>query len=590
VACAGTQEDVTYQNPSDPSDIDDTAPAPTTYDEALSYVDRRGLTVNNSVQRFRFDVAPFADDTEKANAAKLYPSHAAHLAAHSGAIPSVQTVGTYVKQLDDTIYAGVERAAQDGLAPTLTPKRAILSEALAYLGANRSPAGDGAMTVVAAALRLGGAAASVPPELEAGVAAETKGFLDDPLRSKPFGFYTWSDQLRAIWQQDRLLQGTLDPASACALAGAIGADASRRDRYAKLVELYSRLTNPVSSSLLDLVPIASDASCVAKAGGHAFLSSSKTVEVALFEKLYPAGIPSDANLMQDLIDAIRAGKVDLAPKPDDGWYQYQEYALETLLVTDKSEERAKIAFMAKYKKRLQEAFETMLVEHRETHAKQAGGAETVSAPAPPPIPEFRVEPLATVYVRHARSYVFLEAALDAALGPTALDQASAVGASGAEPETLRARIRRSRDLFYGLYIVAAQDVGLKPKLDATGDPAANDWAALAKGADHWLEALPTDPVAAADVRVMIPIADLDGQRARYWAVIGVRTTLAAYSFINGSDTSMPTGADQIARVSLPTEQFLEVTSSAVPMSRDDFRALCDKAGTAEEIQKALEAR
>ena len=58
--------------------------------------------------------------------------------------------------------------------------------------------------------------------------------------------------------------------------------------------------------------------------------------------------------------------------PADGWYAYQLYALETLLVTDKSEERAKVGFTARYKKRMQEAFSTLLVQHRETHVKQTG--------------------------------------------------------------------------------------------------------------------------------------------------------------------------------------------------------------------------
>ena len=32
--------------------------------------------------------------------------------------------------------------------------------------------------------------------------------------ARPIGFYTWSDGLRAIWRQDRLLQSTLPPSSA----------------------------------------------------------------------------------------------------------------------------------------------------------------------------------------------------------------------------------------------------------------------------------------------------------------------------------------------------------------------------------------
>jgi hypothetical protein len=41
---------------------------------------------------------------------------------------------------------------------------------------------------------------------------------------------------------------------------------------------------------------------------------------------------------------------------------------------------------------------------------------------------------------------------------------------------------------------------------------------------------------------------------------------------------------------LATEQFLEVESSATPMTRDEFRALCDQNVTAAAIKTALENR
>jgi hypothetical protein len=381
------------------------------------------------------------------------------------------------------------------------------------------------------------------------------------------------------------------PGSACALAAGIAADPARAARYRTLLELATRLTNPLESSLADLLPIAGSPSCAAAAAAspHAFLSASETPEVALFRKLYPAGVPSGADLMQDFIDAIRAGTVDLAPGPKDGWYAHQLYALETLLVTDRSEERAKVAFMARYKKRLQEAFETMVTQHRETHVKQADRMTTTHAIMAPQTPDFRVEPLATVFVRHARSYVFLEGALDATMGQAFLDQAVTVDAAGPTATSLRTQLHASRDLFFGLYLVACQDLGLRPSLDAGGDPKPEARDALAKAADAWLLGLASDPVTKSDVRVMVPIAALDETHWRYWAVIGVRTTIAGYSFIHGNDVSPPP-PDEQTRAALPTEQLLEVTSSAVPMTREEFRSLCDQYQTADAIRAALEAR
>ena len=595
---SGANGETTYdvdvaENPVKAEPIDDTAPPPTAYDATLSYTARSGGTENHSTDRYRFDVAPFESDAERVDAERLFPSHAAHLAAHPGALPSVQTIGTYEKQLDDQLYAGVELAVERGLAPTLESKRTILTESLAELAAHRTAGGDQALVVIAAALEVGGADAAVPADLVAAVEAAKAAFTADAKLSKPIGFYTWSAELEQVWAQDRLLQQDLpSAASACAFAAAIAADPARAQRYRTLVALTSRMTNPLESSLVDLLPSAGTPACAATAADspHAFLSPSRTPEVALFRKLYPDGVPEGADLMQDLVDAIRAGALDLAPAPDDGWYAHQLFALETLLVTDRSEERAKVAFMARYKKRLQEAFETMVTQHRETHVKQADtGAHTTTTLLPPPTPSFRVEPLATVFVRHARSYVFLEAALDAVMGPGFLDAAVTVDAAGPTSTSLRAQLHRSRDLFFGVYLVACQDVGLRPSLDAAGDPelAARD--ALAKAADAWLLGLAGDPVTKSDVRVMIPIASLDAERSRYWAVIGVRTTVAGYSFLDGADVSTPPLGQQ-TRAVLPTEQFLEVTSSAVPLTREEFRKLCDAQKTADRIQAALEAR
>jgi hypothetical protein len=592
VSCSDTYETTSLENPALSDPIDDTAPAETSFDPALSYnYDSGSVTSNNSAKRFRFDVMPYTDDSERQNAEGLYPSHARFLAGSltSGVtIPSVQTVVTYVKQLDDTIYGGVERTVQDGLAPTVEPKRTVLRGALDYLSSHRSAAADDAAIAVAAASRLGGDQPSVPADLSAKVDAKQAEFLASASEAKPIGFYTWSNELKAIWQQDRLLQRELASESACVLAVAIAADPARRAQYQGLVSLYGKLTNPVKSSLVSLLAAASTGTCTTS-DTHAFLSRSETPEVHLFEMLYPNGVPPDADLMADLITAIRSGTIDLTPQPADGWYQYQLYALETLLVTDKSEERAKVGFTARYKKRMQEAFSTLLVQHRETHVKQGDVSVPVSAPAGPPKPQFRVEPLATVYVRHARSYVFLEQALDSLLGGGTLDAALAVDAKGKTTDTLRARIHRARDLFYGLYIVSSQDLGFKAALSAAGDPAPDQWLSLTSAAEKWINGLRNDDLANSDVRVMVPIAELSPTRFKYWAVIGVRATLAGYSFIQGTDMSAPP-LDQVAKVWLPTEQFLEVESSDVPLSRDEFRALCDQNKTADAIKAAIEAR
>src|SRR4051812_11866372 len=81
IACSPTEEIVVDDNPNRPEDTDDTAPKRAEFDDQLSFEGRYG-TENHSTDLFRFDVAALRDDAEKADAAQLYASHAAHVAAH----------------------------------------------------------------------------------------------------------------------------------------------------------------------------------------------------------------------------------------------------------------------------------------------------------------------------------------------------------------------------------------------------------------------------------------------------------------------------------------------------------------------------
>ena len=228
------------------------------------------------------------------------------LKAHAAmAMPSVQTVVTYVKQLDDTIYAGVERTVMDRLAPTVESRRRSCAARSTYLAAHRSAASDEAFGVVAAASRLGGDQPTIPTDLSSKVDAEQSGFLASPAEAKPSAFTPGRTSSKRSGQQDRLLQRDFHAGETCALTTAIAADPGRRARYESLVSLYGKLTNPVKSSLVPLLASAATGTCTSS-DSQAFLSASQTPENQLFEKLYPNGVPPEADLMADLIAAIRA--------------------------------------------------------------------------------------------------------------------------------------------------------------------------------------------------------------------------------------------------------------------------------------------
>ena len=84
--------------------------------------------------------------------------------------------------------------------------------------------------------------------------------------------------------------------------------------------------------------------------------------------------------MSTLIRRIRSGEVDLKPGDKDGWYQYQVYALETMLLPTRGQERDKLLLTASYKKRLVEAFKALITKRRETHVRESKVAKRRPAP------------------------------------------------------------------------------------------------------------------------------------------------------------------------------------------------------------------
>ena len=77
-ACVHSYDTVVLTNPVKESRQDDAAPLETRADPALDFEGPNG-TENHSDLRYRFDVAAFNNDAERADAERLFPSHAAHL-------------------------------------------------------------------------------------------------------------------------------------------------------------------------------------------------------------------------------------------------------------------------------------------------------------------------------------------------------------------------------------------------------------------------------------------------------------------------------------------------------------------------------
>jgi hypothetical protein len=326
-----------------------------------------------------------------------------------------------------------------------------------------------------------------------------------------------------------------------ALAQALGNDAQLRADYQKVLDFYARLTNPYAClSVADLTGLAGGVPpdpatftslCRAKGVRHiavSVLPYSDSPEAALFEKLFPEGLPPGADLMRELIRRVRSGEVNLNPGPNSGWYDYQLHALEVFVLPERGEGANKLLLTRAYKERALEAFQALVTRRRETHVRQVGPAIGCSdqGPTDPPDPpgsvrpRLRVEPCPGYFLRTARSYRFLANFLESAVGADGLRALHGLRAGGPRKDDLWTELRFMRDLFYGLYLVSAEDVGHGPAL-AAGE--AVDEGRCYAVAEGWLKAAFDDPDLAADVRVTVPVyVDLARGRTRMWATVGVR--------------------------------------------------------------------
>ena len=237
----------------------------------------------------------------------------------------------------------------------------------------------------------------------------------------------------------------------------------------------------------------------------AVFPSSRSKETELFGRLFPQGLPPGADLMKELIKAIRNGKVDLTPKPSSGWYEYQIYALETFLLPEKGRGKPE----APAHQGLQKADARSLSgpdDQAQGNARPGRGGKSAEAIATLPRvkvkPRLRVEPCPSYYLRTARSYDFLLNFLLAAVGEDGLASLHGLKEEGERSKTLLDELRWMREFFYGLHLLSAEDIGMAPAL-RPDEPV--DRPACEAKATEWLASYGKDADLAVDTRVSVPL-------------------------------------------------------------------------------------
>ena len=520
-------------------------------------------------------------------------------------VPSVQMVDQKVKDFSDRAMAAMDLAAQRQLEQLGGGRQAFLEGVLAALLEAGAPE---AAAYVAASLLLSGNDPELPDDVATLARKLKERFLDDALASKPVGLYTITEALEAVFQQDRFCQQDikviLGPEIAFKVAFAVNAALRQNPalaaHYQALLDLQAKITNPPADHhrvLNDYAPgdFASETPPIS------LFPPSDSKENALFRIAY-RGAPDlpQENIMNRFIRAIQSGEADLTPDEDSGWYDYQVYALETLLLPERGQEDERLLLTKEYKERLVEAFRTILTKQRELHVKNVElipsyGGHFGSRDVIEISPDVTVEPTATYYLRTARALRFVHTAVAAITGE---EDFNAIRMDGGE--SLAEAMRAMAGLLYGLYLQVCDDIGMLPDL-LPEELAEYDIDATRETAAEWLAACHEDPVYTGDVRYIVAaLTDANQSEVRYWMTTGIRLEAVKAEYarepklrmdgksVEPFETSRPTLRFVPNEFYIPVEEFAEATGPSVPYTREEFRALCDRAGSNEGIIHAVE--
>ncbi len=324
--------------------------------------------VNKSASVIGLDIDR-ANSKESKLSNRLYPTFGKAMQAARGfeceLLPSVDLVNEYKKHLDDRVLAALEVRLNSASDIFKGGKQGLLVALFDEVKKRKDPGHNAAQAYLAAAIELGGGKPSVSRDVQRSARKQVTEFLQDPGKSKPTGFYTQTATLQRIFQRDRFLAQAAKPDDLDKLVPVARALAARPDllrAYQRYGALNEKTTNAdVDLDLDDLLQHKEligdqDSLCRAafnddnpdyerasrnkgRAPGVAFWPASTSPEGRLFARIYQDERLPSSNCMDDLIVALRTGRASLAPASESGYYDYQLYALESLVMPERARNR-----------------------------------------------------------------------------------------------------------------------------------------------------------------------------------------------------------------------------------------------------------
>jgi hypothetical protein len=506
---------------------------------------------------------------------------------YSEKFTSASTLAYKAKQFDDGLYAAVDLAAQYG-AGKYPGKISLLSELSRLLVSGRSHGEMSALLFAAA--RLGNVRVEEPASMQSDVTLRIQRFLADENASKVLGFYTWTEELAQIFQQDRMLQSAVrDLRAVQEVAHTLHQCEGALATYVGYLTLLSRLTNAFA---------APDLRNLENEGPWHFFPPSRAYETDLVMQLYGSTpIPEGFSLVQEMVQQIRDGRLSVKPSDKSGWYDYQTWALESLVAPERTPQTTKLTFSKEYREHLLELFKGVIALTRETHVKQLDICEVGTAlplkPARKEIfvrPSLSLEPLATFYGRRAIAYGFILEVLLDTFGPDGLKNIHRMTPQGPMELPLEDEIGQMIALFRGAHACVNRQLALPPN-DVL--PQLPGLAAAISTFQNWANEVDKDPDLGRDTRMMVPVFyDVERKKNKVWVVLGWAKRPLIISYVTPPTVQVKDTngrpADHVDIGFTSQYEFAAYPISAEVyvnrlLNREEFQKHCDRYGTTEKI-------
>jgi hypothetical protein len=553
---------------------------PPWFAEELNSLAPRSDTISYSIEKMDFSYE------EESLQNRLFSSYAQALEyatenAETQAIVSANMIGALTKEVFDGVYAAIELALEKGMQGHWTRSEILvqLREALV----KEKTKNDVSQVVLDL---LSGAELAKMGKPDGNPLVNE--FLRDPNLSKPVGFYTWNETLEQIFRRDRFLQKELDliknKSNFELLRSVLQSDKNLRSHYEFQCRYLNVMANPFAAcSFLD------EPGSQGRETWSVF-PAMRANETELQKKILFEERRSVLDPMDEMITRVKDGRLSLEPKPDSGFYDYQQSALEGLLLPNKNPEGTKVRFGDRYRQRLEEAFRAGMAKARETYSKDRPAKLPPIAPPPHLVhrPFIPLEPLATVYFRYALAFDFLAEKLDRLIGRSLLEKITFLDYGQQSSTNVWREITQARELFFGLALIGCDEIGLNR--GKIGIIKGLDEKTAAKMARSWMSNYHQDKRIYRDARFAVPISiekDTSDKPVfiHYWGTAGVFLVKVDVEFTEGVS-----GILEASKYLVTADKFISFKRKYErgPLTRDEVRAIFDKSKSLTEALARLE--